>query len=157
MDRNPIANVMLQVNRTAVYYFQVTDPSGKVNLSKDDPIAQRQVEVINGVFINSTVTVHFVAQDDSEYTHRQMSAASMSNFFPSTVRQILGANIKFGLRRFSDYDTSGTLGSFGFIPSKSKTDNFKVIGIDSDGDGIQDGEDACPNDPLNVLGCDGVG
>ena len=45
-----------------------------------------------------------------------------------------------------------TKGSFGFIPSKSKTDNFKVVApvdtvIDSDHDGIPDSEDLCPTNP----------
>jgi hypothetical protein len=46
-----------------------------------------------------------------------------------------------------------TIGFFGFIPSKSKTDNFKVI--DYDGDGTPDSEDACPdgNYPSNAPPC----
>jgi hypothetical protein len=50
------------------------------------------------------------------------------------------------------------LGSFGFIPSKTKTDNFKVVNPaapDSDGDGIPDSDDLCPTDPLNICTPDG--
>ena len=50
-----------------------------------------------------------------------------------------------------DYDTTGSKGSFGFIPSKSKTDNFKVLrpptDTDSDNDGIPDSQDLCPDNP----------
>jgi hypothetical protein len=50
------------------------------------------------------------------------------------------------------------LGSFGFIPSKTKTDNFKVVNPaapDSDGDGIPDSDDHCPTDPLKNSTPDG--
>ena len=63
-----------------------------------------------------------------------------------------GGEYKVWMTKVSDYDTTMTKGSFGFIPSKSKTDNFKVVApvdtvIDSDHDGIPDSEDLCPTNP----------
>jgi len=60
-----------------------------------------------------------------------------------------GGEYKVWMTPVSDYACGSNLsqecnvGFFGFIPSKSKTDNFKVI--DYNGNGIPDSEDACPD------------
>jgi hypothetical protein len=139
---------------TGVYYFQVTDPSGKVLLSSD-PIADRRVEVTGGVFIdNLSVTNHFVAQDDPSIPIARCGGYNVQ-LAPFDNTPNPGGEYKVWITRVGDYDTYGLLGSFGFLPSKTKTDNFKVVNpaaTDTDGDGIPDGQDSCPLDPLNFCG-----
>jgi hypothetical protein len=69
------------------------------------------------------------------------------NSFPSSQPRS-GGEYKAWMTKVGDYDTTMTKGSFSFIPSKSKTDNFKVASHvdDFDGDGIPDSEDPCPFD-----------
>lgn len=107
------------------YYFQVTDPSGKTLLSSD-PIADRMIEVAGGVFQNSSVTVHSVAQDDPNIPIGRCNGYNVQ-LAPFENTPNAGGEYKVWITRVSDYDITATLGSFGFINSKSKTDNFKVV------------------------------
>ena len=117
------------------YYFQVTDPSGKIVLSSDD-LEDRIVYVQNG----------------------NISEIRGSNpHSPGTVPGKCGS-VTVQLMPFNDTPNNGgeykvwmtpRIGFKGFLPSKSKTDNFKVEsslpppavtddGTDTDGDGLTD-------------------
>jgi hypothetical protein len=98
------------------YYFQVTDPSGTVLLS-NDPIGERKVRVTGGVFTQYLGTTHAVG------TGRCPGAISVA-LFPYDDTPNPGGEYKVWLTRVEDYDP--TQGVFGFLPAKSKTDNFKV-------------------------------
>jgi hypothetical protein len=97
------------------YYFQVTDPSGTVLLSSDS-IANRKVRVSGGVFTLYLGT-HAVGSG------RCPGAISVA-LFPYDDTPNPGGEYKVWLTRVEDYDP--TQGVFGFLPAKSKTDNFKV-------------------------------
>jgi hypothetical protein len=98
------------------YYFQVTDPSGTVLLSSDS-IDERKVRVSGGVFTQYLGTTHAVG------TGRCPGAISVA-LFPYADTPNPGGEYKVWLTRVEDYDP--TQGVFGFLPAKSKTDNFKV-------------------------------
>jgi hypothetical protein len=98
------------------YYFQVTDPSGTVLLSSDS-IAARKVRVSGGVFTAYLGTTHAVGSG------RCPGAISVA-LFPYDDTPNPGGEYKVWLTRVEDYDP--TKGVFGFLPAKSKTDNFKV-------------------------------
>jgi hypothetical protein len=120
------------------YYFQVTDPSGKELLSSDD-VGNRMVEVYNGVI---TAYVEIPGTLPHSTGLGKCPGSVSVGLFPYNQTPNPGGEYKVWITRVEDYDTTATLGSFGFIPNKSKTDNFKVISsLDSDGDGIPDDED----------------
>jgi hypothetical protein len=98
------------------YYFQVTDPSGSVLLSTDS-ISERKVRVTGGVFTAYLGTTHAVGSG------RCPGAISVA-LFPYDDTPNPGGEYKVWLTRVGDYDP--TKGVFGFLPAKSKTDNFKV-------------------------------
>ena len=143
------------------YYFQVTDPSGKVLLSYEFvdganhpfvDISQRKVNVTGGLMKSYSGT---------RYTGiGKCSGAITVELFPYLRTPNPGGEYKVWMTPVGDYacglsnpQNDCTIGFFGFIPSKSKTDNFKVI--DYDGDGTPDSEDACPdgNYPSNAPRC----
>ena len=143
------------------YYFQVTDPSGKVLLSYEFvdganhpivDISQRKVNVTGGLMKSYSGT---------RYTGiGKCSGAITVELFPYLRTPNPGGEYKVWMTPVGDYACGGvsnqndcTIGFFGFIPSKSKTDNFKVI--DYDGDATPDSEDACPdgNYPSNAPPC----
>jgi hypothetical protein len=143
------------------YYFQVTDPSGKVLLSYEFvdaanhpfvDISQRKVNVTGGLMKSYSGT---------RYTGiGKCSGAITVELFPYLRTPNPGGEYKVWMTPIGDYacglsnpQNDCTIGFFGFIPSKSKTDNFKVI--DYDGDLTPDSEDACPdgNYPSNAPRC----
>ena len=143
------------------YYFQVTDPSGKVLLSKmedgttDEPIENRKVKVYGGVFVglgDSPAGTHYVPQFNPPNVPYGQCNGITVQLAPFNSTPNMGGEYKVWITKVTDYKPG--YGSFGFIPSKSKTDNFKVPNIDSDSDGIPDSEDNCPTefDPTNVCG-----
>jgi hypothetical protein len=119
-----------------IYYFQVTDPSGSTLLS-NDPIENRIVKVADGVIIEA---VHFTGIGKCAGSR----AVQLAPFGPTPNP---GGEYKVWMTPMGSYDSMK--GFHGFIPSKSKTDNFKVAAPvgDFDGDGILDGMDLCPMDP----------
>jgi hypothetical protein len=136
------------------YHFQVTDPSGKVLLS-NDPIENRKVKVSGGVFVglgDPPVGTHYVPQFNLPNVPYGQCNGITVQLAPFNSTPNMGGEYKVWITKVSDYKPG--YGSFGFIPSKSKTDNFKVPNIDSDGDGFPDSEDNCPTefDPTNVCG-----
>lgn len=145
------------------YYFQVTDPSGKSLLSLD-PIAKRKVHVgVSGLITIIDSTHQEGLAKTCSTTVTEADEPKSVELFPFKPTPNQGGEYKVWMTQ--DYvpgcfinddpivnkdSTQVCDGSFGFIPSKSKTDNFKVI--DYDGDGIPDAEDACPDDPFNTCG-----
>jgi Thrombospondin type 3 repeat len=129
------------------YYFQVTDPSGKMLLSTDD-VTARQVHVLGGVIAPVVGAAH-------QYGTGKCPGSVTVQLSPYSLTPNDGGEYKVWMTRVIDYDKTQTLGSFGFIPSKTKTDNFKVVApLDTDGDGIPDSLDNCPTvfDPTNTCG-----
>jgi hypothetical protein len=98
------------------YIFQVTDPSGKVLLSDPSDAAERVFSVAGGVI-----------SDDSE-TYVGAHERGPGRCYGVTVQlwpfdltlPTPGGEYKVWVTPLDIYD------SFGFIPSYSKTDNFKV-------------------------------
>jgi hypothetical protein len=126
------------------YYFQVTDPSGSQLLSLDG-IGDRRVTVAGGLIIGYSGPHGIGMGKCSAYNGNNITV----QLAPFSQTPNPGGEYKVWITRVSDYDPY-LKGSFGFIPSKTKTDNFKVaspVDIDSDGDGIPDSEDRCPFDP----------
>ena len=102
------------------YYFQVTDPSGSVLLSTDD-ISERAFRVTGGVITQYLGTTHgFNVVGPPEIVVQLCP-------FDDTPNP--GGEYKVWATLQSDY--SPGQGKFGFLPSESKTDNFKVgpVGI----------------------------
>jgi hypothetical protein len=124
------------------YYFQVTDPSGANLLSSDD-VSQRRVTVHGGIITN-----YF----GSHTTAYGRCGDVTVQLFPFLATPNEGSEYKVWMTPVNRYNPA--TGAHGFLPKYSKTDNFKVVStvIDSDGDGIPDADDACPDifDPSNV-------
>jgi hypothetical protein len=131
------------------YYFQVTDPSGTHLLSLLDgvniddgvsTIERRRVRVEGGIIVFAFFHNTGVGQCSDKTVQ----------LWPFMTTPNPGGEYKVWMTPAGEYDWTRSSGSFGFIPSKSKTDNFKVVppvDLDSDGDGFPDSEDECPNDP----------
>jgi hypothetical protein len=115
------------------YVFQVTDPSGKVLLSTDTA-ANRQFDVLDGIIVNSET--HAVGFD---IDHNALTV----QLFPYNDTPNPGGVYKVWATPLADYlagaaalgqpngltvvDPGLKPGNFhGFLPGKSKTDNFKV-------------------------------
>jgi hypothetical protein len=100
------------------YYFQVTDPSGKTLLSTDD-ISCRQFVVEGGVITAVVVTgcEHLTGVDED---HNAVTVQLM----PYLDTPNRGGEYKVWVTLVEDY--SPGQGKHGFVPSHSKTDNFKV-------------------------------
>jgi hypothetical protein len=129
------------------YYFQVTDPSGSVLLSTDH-ISYREVYVKGGLIVAHYANYHSTGVGKcADLANGKINITVQ--LYPFLPTPNPGGEYKAWMTKVSDYDIYMTKGSFGFIPSKSKTDNFKVASPveDFDGDGILDGVDRCPMDP----------
>lgn len=108
-----------------LYYFQVTDPSGSTLLSSD-LIENRKVKVAYGVIIEA---VHSTGIGKCAGS----IAVQLAPFDPTPNP---GGEYKVWMTPVGLY-TDPTKGFHGFIPSKSKTDNFKVaspVEVCPDGD-----------------------
>ncbi|UCG84980.1 MAG: hypothetical protein JSW71_13650, partial [Gemmatimonadota bacterium] len=131
------------------YYFMVTDPPGKTLLSTDS-IAQRKVQIEDGKVLEPGLgyTDHFYCEDvgrPGNYTIQLMPYDDSAN-----------GEYKLWITRVENYEPGNPASKFGFIPSESKTDNFRVrrgqvciFGYkfeDLNGNGIWDmGEDGLPD------------
>ena len=102
-----------------IYYFQVTDPAGKLLLSKDAP-ADRMFTVENGYITSSDPGTH------SEKDDTTRGYGVVVQLWPFTFTPKNGGVYKVWVTREDHYDQDELEGCFGFIPSLSKTDNFKV-------------------------------
>lgn len=120
------------------YYFQVTDPSGKTLLSTD-PVSNRRFQVSGGVIVAYTGfggPVHPVGVDNDHaelgaITIRLANSTCEADFLNSPNN---GGAYKVWATPVSDFvgdpsnvdNPCGNGCYHGFLPSKSKTDNFKA-------------------------------
>ena len=121
------------------YYFQVTDPSGGVLLSTD-PVANRRFQVSGGVIVaytgDGSGPVHptGVDLDHSELGAITIGLANLTCPADYLDTPSSGGVYKVWATPVDDFQGDPTLVdndcgggcSHGFVPSKSKTDNFKV-------------------------------
>ena len=119
------------------YYFQVTDPSGHKLLHEiADTVQFRKVRITGGV-----IDVYYGGPRATGQGKCQSLRPNITiQLFPFINTSNPGGEYKVWMTRVSDYDLS-MRGAFGFIPSKSKTDNFKVVPP------IDDPTDPCIVDP----------
>jgi len=101
-----------------VYYFQVTDPAGKTQLSTD-PLWKRRFNVTNGYIYNIDDGTHKWNPDTTR------GYGIVVQVWPFTYTPNKGGVYKVWVTKEGHYSWTGE-GCFGFIPSLSKTDNFKV-------------------------------
>lgn len=118
------------------YYFQVTDPSGKIVLSTDS-LAERKVRVRGGII------KYYLGS-----THR----VGVGKCGSVTVQLMPFIDTPNPGGEYKAWMTPAIANFNGFLPSKSKTDNFKAPGdVDSDGDGLSDAaEIALGTNPFDV-------
>jgi hypothetical protein len=100
-----------------IYYFQITDPPGKTLLSTDD-LSKRKFEVNDGYIYSIDGGTHKWNPDTTR------GYGIVVQLWPFTYAPKKGGVYKVWVTR-EDYYAAGE-GCFGFIPSLSKTDNFKV-------------------------------
>jgi len=149
------------------YYFQVTDPSGATLLSTDD-IASRRVTVSGGLMVAHSGTHNIgIGKCNDGINHTDNITVEL---MPFSLTPNPGGEYKAWMTKVGDYACfpneniiDCTIGGVhGFINSKSKTDNFKVIPPptpdcaegDSDCDTVPDNLDRCPGvDDLNPALC----
>jgi len=102
------------------YYFQVTDPSGKKLLSSDS-ITCRQVLVVNNVFAGPTGPCPHAAGGTTPFN------GTTVQLFPFDDTTNPGGVYKVWVTNVINFNEAGCAHLvFGFCPSDSKTDNFKV-------------------------------
>jgi hypothetical protein len=121
------------------YYFQVTDPSGKIVLSTDD-LEHRRVTVQGGIIVAYAYTV-----TASHATGAGKCGSTTVQLYPFNDTPNPGGEYKVWMQSVE------SVLAVGFVPSQSKTDNFKATGaVDSDGDGLSDAaEVSFGTDPHN--------
>jgi hypothetical protein len=106
------------------YYFQVTDPSGKVLLSTDS-IGCRRFHVGSGGFIDAYAPEDCAHEHDAQPDLWRGYGVTIQ-LCPYLDTPNKGGVYKVWATPVEMYDPPN--GSFGFIPAWSKTDNFKVKG-----------------------------
>jgi hypothetical protein len=120
------------------YVFQVTDPSGKVLLSSDRARC-RQFDVLNGI-ITAVVDTDCEHKTGLDIDHGAVTVQLMPynntpnpggvyKVWVTEVNDFLAGCAKYGVNNgLNVVDCGSKIGgnAHGFIPSHSKTDNFKV-------------------------------
>ena len=153
------------------YYFQVTNPSGSVLLSTDD-IEQRRFRVEDGLI------VEYLGTATGDCNH-ELGDGKCTDAFPENISiQLMpfnqtpneGGVYKAHVTLVADYDPGNPNSNFGFVPSDTKTDNFKCEHVepppppppphdckliikkykDRNGNGQNDGEQALDGFSFNV-------
>jgi hypothetical protein len=120
------------------YYFQVTDPSGRTLLSTD-VVSNRRFTVTNGVIVAYTVTDGPIHPIGIDLDHPELGAVTIRLANTSCPSDFLdspnnGGAYKVWATPVGDFvgdpakvDNDCGNGCFhGFLPAKSKTDNFKA-------------------------------
>jgi hypothetical protein len=100
-----------------IYYFQVTDPPGKTLLSSD-ALWKRRFEVQGGEIVSIDGGAHKWNPDTTR------GFGIVVQLWPFKFTPNKGGVYKVWVTRVDNYREGA--GSFGFVPSLSKTDNFKV-------------------------------
>lgn len=119
-----------------LYYFQVTDPSGKILLSTD-PVSNRAFQVTNGVIVSYMGTggaVHPTGYDQDHPELRAITIRLGNGSCPTDFADSPNGVYKVWATAATDFVGDPSLidnpcgsGCFhGFVPSKSKTDNFSA-------------------------------
>ena len=119
------------------YYFQVTDPSGKTLLSTD-PVSNRSFHVTGGVIVTYTGfggPAHLTGLDQDEPGAITIRLADLSCPADFAASPNNGGTYKVWVTPVAsfigdatqvDNPSCGTGCFHGFVPSATKTDNFKV-------------------------------
>ncbi|MHB0976449.1 MAG: hypothetical protein ACYC1U_04545 [Candidatus Aquicultorales bacterium] len=107
---------------TGWYYYQVTDPAGKVLLSKDRVTDRSFFVNSHGVISSIGGSPHMTGTD---LDHGDLGAITVQ-LMPYKPTPNKGGVYKVWVTPVGDYVAGG--GVFGFVPARSKTDNFKVKG-----------------------------
>lgn len=149
------------------YYFQVTDPAGKVLLSTDAVTRRRFTVSQDGVIVLAS---DHKTSPDADYGEQYNAVVVQLMPFDNTPNN--GGVYKVWVTPVDCYSVGA--GNFGFVPRFSKTDNFKVKGKvdqflrvkkfkDCDGDGVWDSNEpeipGAPGEegwPITVVEPDGV-
>lgn len=115
------------------YYFQVTDPSGSVLLSNDD-IEQRRFRVENGLIVEYLGTPGTCMHEIGAGKCAALVPANISiQLMPFDPTPNPGGVHKMHVTPVDEYDPDNPQSNFGFVPSQTKTDNFKCE-QEADGD-----------------------
>lgn len=109
------------------YYFQVTNPSGKMLLSSDS-ISSRKFKVVNG-YIQQVQGTHTAIPFGEPYP----PGFTIVQLAPYSPTDNPGKEYKVWITPVSAYQQNK--GVFGFDPSCSKTDNFKALANSGGGGG----------------------
>ena len=109
------------------YYFQVTNPSGKMLLSSDS-ISSRKFKVVNG-YIQQVQGTHNAIPFGDPYPP-SFTIVQLAPYLPTDNP---GKEYKVWITPVSAYQQNK--GVFGFDPSCSKTDNFKALANSGGGGG----------------------
>jgi hypothetical protein len=120
------------------YYFQVTDASGR-HLLSTDPVSNRRFRVANGVIVAYTGTGGLVHPTGIDRDHPELGAVTIrlantscpADFLDSPnaggVYKVWATPVNDFVGNPAQVDNECGNGCFhGFVPSKSKTDNFKA-------------------------------
>lgn len=124
------------------YYFQVTDPSGQTLLSTD-PVSNRRFQVSGGVIVAYTGTGGLPHPTGIDQDHAELGAITIQLGNTSCPTDYLTTPNEGGVYKVwatpvdefvgdpSQVDNPcGGACRHGFVPSKSKSDNFKADDID---------------------------
>lgn len=106
------------------YYFQVTDPSGRVLLSQDD-IECRRFTVVDGVI--SSLSGTCAAPHDTGFDVDW--GATTIQLMPYADTPNNGGVYKVWVTQVGDYNCGDRSAKNCFVPAHSKTDNFKIRGV----------------------------
>lgn len=106
------------------YYFQVTDPSGKVLLSTD-AISCRRFTVSGGIITSVAASGGCAHLTGIDVDHNALTVQLM----PYLDTPNPGGEYKVWVTPVGEYNLVKKSAKHGFVPSESKTDNFKVRNV----------------------------
>lgn len=122
------------------YFFQVTDPSGRALLSTD-AVACRRFTVSAGIITSVAASGGCAHAISIDVDHGAVTVQLM----PYADTPNPGGEYKAWVTRVGEYNASATR-FHGFVPSESKTDNFKIRAVAENhdcGDGVVDAGEEC--------------